>query len=1093
MYTYLGDNAFCVVVGFSITPHCPPGWITDCLPPPINLVKLSDYIERIANRTIVDKTQWSFFENQYINPGYVQVLGKITRFVTLKNRKKQDVNFAEFELTHGSQNDGQWGLTEPSLNAYYKGIGKLNKAEHLGYDEDAWNFAFSCWVHHFYPFLKDSKIETLEESLQRHDRSKSPGPPWYFVFKDKTQLLDDSVFLEFCRLGWEWLLESDRWFLGGTALKEEVRPEEKLQQDKQRIFVPGSADFVTNTNRLCGDFNDKFTACCLQTASAVGVSPFYGGWQRVRDKLSKHPNGAEYDASDYDSSLGVLKMLAVCKFRFMCMRPEERTFETWVRLCNLYKNLIWTVCVLHDGTLIIKPGGNPSGGANTVVDNTLINYFSQAYAWYRSVSPEFRNYESFDQHVSAVLYGDDNDHTVSDVVKDQFTPDNFVKATAELGITFNPVSKDWMSLSEMTFLQADFNTYLYGICIYHVSPSKSYESMKWSEDCRNPVMSLQRACGMYLITWSDETARNYYKRYIDFLMHKYNPLLSGVKAWEDAKAGYKPDWAMASFYTGLECKDQKDFQANDNVCEEIVFEEQARRNKRKGKKGKQQLAVKVVGFRGTPPRPPPRSRKQLVAIQKTKKRNFRGISGDGFSMSHALAPVAMGTRVRMGRRSRSPTVISETEYLGPYTGTTAFTAYSFSLNPGLPTTFPWLSQIASRFEQYRFLSLEFMWVTSSSTATTGTIGMAFDPDALDALPTTKQQIMAYENATTDVGWKDMNFSVPPKSKFAKSLFIRTGTVSGTDLKTYDLGNFLLAFQGGSSVAGELYVRYKVALITPDLQNSTGYSGNVVTVTSAAPTTSNLFTSSVQVGSTGMISTISNNNIITLVAKMNVLVLWNVTATTSIATPTIVSNGTTGVAFEGIINAGLTQMIGYATFTGASTISFAATLVLGLTSEAYIAVLPNGVTLSVEEERFNKLFSKMGIDFEKLKSQFAIEQIIEGERDATVEEIANHIRKEEHAMRPNMSDDWDRDIPFPESKLKMEQDKEELLAISEDEEVYIDASRPGLVRLYNKPPMHSNYEPGHLGHGSAMHRNTTRSSVPSVTETIPIPTEKLGKK
>jgi hypothetical protein len=506
----------------------PAGWISEVLPPPPNLEKMKTYISMVSNKTIEDAHERTFngervypsdLDIQYIQPAYIQRIGKISKFVTLKNRKHMSQNIADFELQETSLADGTWGLTEPNKAAYYKNLGKLNKAEHIHFSDQAAQFATMCMERQFYDHLKNSRIESTEKSLKRHDRKTSPGPPFSFsgTHKTKDTLLEDPIFLKMVDEGWEHLLEDDYYFLCGTALKEEVRPEEKLIENKQRIFIPGAADFVTLTNRLCGMFNDKFTACHLKTASAVGINPFEGGWQRVRDRLSKYTKCGEYDFSDYDSSLGVYKMLVVCAFRFKCYAPEEQTWDNWHRLLNCYKNLIWSVCVTVDGTLIIKPGGNPSGGANTVVDNTLINYWSLAYAWYQTVSDEYKNYESFDNLVTPILYGDDNSNCVADEISDQFTPTAYCEAVKELGMTCNPVSDKWLTIDEITFLQADFTTTLDGKTVYHLVPSKMYESIKWSTDWSNPCMDMQRAVGMLRVAWSDPPARAYFRKIIDFL------------------------------------------------------------------------------------------------------------------------------------------------------------------------------------------------------------------------------------------------------------------------------------------------------------------------------------------------------------------------------------------------------------------------------------------------------------------------------------------------------------------------------------------------------------------------------------------------
>ena len=66
-------------------------------------------------------------------------------------------------------------------------------------------------------------------------------------------------------------------------------------------------------------------------------------------------------------------------------------------------------------------------------------------------------------------------------------------------------------------------------------------------------------------------------------------------------------------------------------------------------------------------------------------------------------------------------VVRHKEYLGEINGSTSFTVQqSYNLNPGLSATFPWLAQIASRFQEYRLKGAVFHYVPTSGTAVSST-------------------------------------------------------------------------------------------------------------------------------------------------------------------------------------------------------------------------------------------------------------------------------------------------------------------------------------------------------------------------------------
>jgi len=189
------------------------------------------------------------------------------------------------------------------------------------------------------------------------------------------------------------------------------------------------------------------------------------------------------------------------------------------------------------------------------------------------------------------------------------------------------------------------------------------------------------------------------------------------------------------------------------------------------------------------------------------------------------APAAVGRSNRMS----SPAVsslsssdgrirVSHREYIGEVTGQASFTAVSYAVNPGLSAVFAWLSNLAQNYESYLALALSFEFETQCSTSTAGSIQMAMDYDAADSAPATKQALMSYHNAVRAPVWGECRFICDSQDlrKFGSQRFIRTAALAANqDIKTYDIGNLIVATSGGSgTVVGELYVRYSFELMTP---------------------------------------------------------------------------------------------------------------------------------------------------------------------------------------------------------------------------------------------------------------------------------------
>jgi hypothetical protein len=158
-----------------------------------------------------------------------------------------------------------------------------------------------------------------------------------------------------------------------------------------------------------------------------------------------------------------------------------------------------------------------------------------------------------------------------------------------------------------------------------------------------------------------------------------------------------------------------------------------------------------------------------------------------------------------------------------------FSAASYYLNPGLSTTFPFLSTIAQQFQEYTIRGLIFEFkstsadaIASSTNTTLGTVMMATQYNGAEPQFTSKQQ-MLNESYSTDAKPSE-SFCHPiecdPKENPYKVQYIRANNVpAGQDIKTYDLGVMSVAtagFQGTNVVCGELWCTYEVELRKPTI-------------------------------------------------------------------------------------------------------------------------------------------------------------------------------------------------------------------------------------------------------------------------------------
>lgn len=235
--------------------------------------------------------------------------------------------------------------------------------------------------------------------------------------------------------------------------------------------------------------------------------------------------------------------------------------------------------------------------------------------------------------------------------------------------------------------------------------------------------------------------------------------------------------------------------------------------------------------------------------------------------------------------------------------TVNFAVTTLNINPGLPGTFPWLSQMASNWETYRFNRLRFCYFTRVGSATGGSVILAPDYDAADLAPVSEQIASSYIDTAEDVSWKDICCTLRPEGMHAlgPKKFIRAAGLSANlDIKTYDAGLLNVAtVDGVAGPAGNLWAEYDITLSNPQL-NSKGNGAPYQRYLSAAgATTANImggFTDS----STATFATFSSPNTFTFIQagryEMDFFVSAG-TSTTEAGVSNVVGGGGTRVDYS----------------------------------------------------------------------------------------------------------------------------------------------------------------------------------------------------
>nr|QYA72285.1 polyprotein [Wild potato mosaic virus] len=208
--------------------------------------------------------------------------------------------------------------------------------------------------------------------------------------QDKEQIVKES-----CRR----LYMGDLGIWNGS-LKAELRCKEKIAANKTRTFTAAPIDTLLAGKVCVDDFNNQFYSKNIDCCWTVGMTKFYGGWNKLLTALPDNWIYCDADGSQFDSSLTPYLINAVLAVRYAFMEDWDIGFQM---LQNLYTEIVYTPISTPDGTIVKKFRGNNSGQPSTVVDNSLMVVLAMHYSFVKANI----SYDEFDSVCKFFVNGDD--------------------------------------------------------------------------------------------------------------------------------------------------------------------------------------------------------------------------------------------------------------------------------------------------------------------------------------------------------------------------------------------------------------------------------------------------------------------------------------------------------------------------------------------------------------------------------------------------------------------------------------------------------------------------------------------------------------
>ncbi len=209
-------------------------------------------------------------------------------------------------------------------------------------------------------------------------------------------------------------------------------------------------------------------------------------------------------------------------------------------------------------------------------------------------------------------------------------------------------------------------------------------------------------------------------------------------------------------------------------------------------------------------------------------------SGDYVVRENSIVTQSASGNIPAMHKESQSVVVRHKEFITEVTGKTAFTVQrSFSINPGLSNTFPWLASLAAQYSEYRIRGMVYHYVptsgnaVSSTNAALGSVMLQTSYRANESAPTSKVELLneywASEAKPSEAFCHPIECN-PAENPFNVQ-YVRTTSVPSTDnVLLYDLGTTRLAVSGQQAddiVLGDLWVTYEIELRKPRVTSLTG--------------------------------------------------------------------------------------------------------------------------------------------------------------------------------------------------------------------------------------------------------------------------------
>ncbi|UHK03075.1 MAG: RNA helicase [Guiyang argiope bruennichi polycipivirus 1] len=228
-----------------------------------------------------------------------------------------------------------------------------------------------------------------------------------------------------------------------------------------------------------------------------GINPDGPDWSRAWFYLARHPHAVDFDVSNWDGFMPA--DLFYTAFEIMTTIMSYYPGDSEYAIIHAIGFEVMNSYIKYGKIIYQKHRGLVSGFPGTAEINSLVHFMLLYYIYLQLAPPFYRNFNSFQNLVSKLIYGDDIIITIADEIIDWFNGLTIANQYRAIGYPVTSASKDeeilaTKPLNQCQFLKSTWFSLLPTIKLRKMDLSVAYDLLFWERAKTDPIDQFYSNC-----------------------------------------------------------------------------------------------------------------------------------------------------------------------------------------------------------------------------------------------------------------------------------------------------------------------------------------------------------------------------------------------------------------------------------------------------------------------------------------------------------------------------------------------------------------------------------------------------------------------